>query len=228
MMDTSTDKPRGFGASMIRIGVVEDHEVFVDGLHRNLADEPDLEVVASAATVEALITRMPVLDLVILDLLLPDESSPRENVMRLAAVGVHRVLVLTSGDRPDLVRDAARAGVLAVIRKSETSEAIRAAIRAVAAGDTVGSIDWAAAIDADPNRAGLAPREEETLALYASGESARGVAALMGITPNTVKLYLSRIREKYAAVQRPANTKSELRQAAIDDGYTPRAWWRRR
>lgn len=211
-----------------RIGVVEDHELLIEGLRQALGAAPDLEVVAAGASVDALLALDVAVDLAVLDLSLDDDSTPRGNVAQLHRAGIDKVLVLTTGDRPDLVREAARAGVLGVIRKSESAEAICAAVQSAAAGQPIGTIDWATAIDADPSRPRLAPREEEALALYAAGESAADVAELMGVTTNTVNLYLTRIRAKYAAAGSPVVSRSQLRRAAQRDGIVPRPWWRAR
>ncbi len=81
--------------------------------------------------------------------------------------------------------------------------------------------EWAAAIDGgDPglDEVGLSPRQLEVLELYASGEKADRVARLTGLAPQTVNDYLQRIRQKYAAVGRPAPTKTDLYKRAVEDG----------
>lgn len=83
--------------------------------------------------------------------------------------------------------------------------------------------EWAAAIDGDPglDEVGLSPRQLEVLELYASGEKADRVARLTGLAPQTVNDYLQRIRQKYAAVGRPAPTKTDLYKRAVEDGVLP-------
>lgn len=203
-----------------RIGVVEDHPVIVDGIRGNLAPFPDLEIVASAPTVQALISITDDLALVVLDLHgLPDGSRPADNIRALHAAGIGNVLVYTYGERRDLVQEAARAGALAVIGKTEPGEVLAAAINAAANGEAVGSMDWAAAIDADSQfRPRLSPRERQTLELYASGESGPDVAKLMNISLYTMRENVKRIKDKYASVGRPAHTKSDLRRLAREDG----------
>ena len=65
----------------------------------------------------------------------------------------------------------------------------------------------------------LAPRETEAITLYAAGLPLKSVATRMGLSQETVKQYLNRCRAKYAAVGRPAQTKTELYRRAIEDGY---------
>ncbi|WP_228832227.1 response regulator transcription factor [Nocardia brasiliensis] len=212
----------------VRIGVVEDHELLIDGLRQALGTASDLMIVAAAESVSSLLSLAVSMDMVVLDLSLPDASTPLDNIEQLRSAGIGKVLVLTTGDRPDLVREAARAGVLGVVRKSESAQAICDAVRSAAGNQPIGTIDWAAAIDCDPSRPRLAPREEEVLALYAAGESADEVAALMKISKNTVNQYLTRIRVKYAAAGSPVASRADLRYVARRDGFVSRLWWRRR
>jgi len=205
-----------------RIGVVEDHAVAVAGLRQILSADPSLVIVAAAATVADLLADTTDLDLTILDLRLPDGSSPITNVDQLRNEGIE-TLVFTSGDEPFLVRAAARAGVLGVVRKSERDEVVVAAVRDAVQGRMVPTLDWAAAIDGDSDfvQVNLSPRQREVLSLYASGEPAARVARLTGLTEDTVNAYLGRIRQKYAEAGRPARTKTDLYKRALEDGWLP-------
>ncbi|MBJ8344984.1 response regulator transcription factor [Antrihabitans sp. YC2-6] len=205
-----------------RIGLVEDHESVVIGLSTILSREPDLEVVATAATVAELLAQTDDLDLVVLDLRLADGSTPEENVRAVRERDVE-VLIFTGAENAFLVRSAARAGVLGVVRKSQDAATVVAAVRTAASGRQVVTADWAAAIDGDPGLSdvGLSPRQEEVLTLYASGEKASRVARMTGLSEQTVNDYLSRIRQKYADAGRPAPTKTDLYKRAVEDGWLP-------
>ena len=206
-----------------RIGIVEDHAVTIVGLRGILEPHPDMEIVAAAPTVAELLAITSDLDLAILDLRLPDGSSPAANVADLQAAGIANILVFTSGEEPYLVRTAAKAGVLGVVRKSEHDVVVVDAIRTALGGGMVGTMDWAIAIDSDPDFAAvhLSPRQREVLSLYASGESAARVASLSHLSTDTVNAYLARIRQKYAESGRPAPTKTDLYQRALEDGWLP-------
>ncbi|MEU8900257.1 response regulator transcription factor [Nocardia sp. NPDC048505] len=207
-----------------RIGLVEDHESVAIGLAAMLAPEPDLDLVLTAGTVPELLTAPTAtdLDLVVLDLRLADGSAPDDNVRALRDRGIE-VLVFTGADNAFMVRAAARAGVLGVVRKSEDASTVVAAVRRAASGNQVVTTDWAAAIDGDPQLSdvGLSPRQEEVLTLYASGEKASRVARLTGLSEQTVNDYLGRIRQKYADAGRPAPTKTDLYKRAVEDGWLP-------
>ncbi len=202
--------------------MVDDHQFTIDGLQVRLTDCPDVELVAHASTVADLFAEPAAMDLVVLDLRLRDGSSPTGNVEAIRQRGVP-VLVLTSGEDPYLVREAARAGVLGVIRKSRSPEDIVDAIRAAVRGEVVPTTDWAAAIDGDPeiDLVDLSPQHRKVLELYAAGETATRVASDLKISRETVNDYLRRIRTKYADAGRPAPTKSELYKRALEDGWLP-------
>ncbi|WP_067656135.1 response regulator transcription factor [Nocardia harenae] len=210
------------GAPARRIGLVEDHESVAIGLAAMLAPEPDLDLVLTAGTVTELLSATADLDLAVLDLRLADGSVPEDNVRALRGRGIE-VLVFTGADNAFLVRSAARAGVLGVVRKSEDVPTVVAAVRRAASGEQVVTTDWAAAIDGDPQLSdvGLSPRQEEVLMLYASGEKASRVARLTGLSEQTVNDYLGRIRQKYADAGRPAPTKTDLYKRAVEDGWLP-------
>lgn len=201
---------------------MEDHESVAIGLAAMLAGEPDLELLTTAGTVSELLSAAPELDLVVLDLRLADGSTPEQNVRALRERGAE-VLIFTGADNPYLMRAAARAGVLGVVRKSEDVRTVVQAVREAAAGRQVVTTDWAAAIDGDPqlSEVGLSPRQQEVLTLYASGEKASRVARMTGLSEQTVNDYLGRIRQKYADAGRPAPTKTDLYKRAVEDGWLP-------
>jgi len=205
--------------SKVRVGIVDDHPAVVIGVVRIVNTQPDLSVAAAAGTVDELLQQADELDVVLLDLVLADLSTPTKNVRALERTGAH-VVVYTTGDRPALVREAGRAGVAGMIRKSETPHALLCAIRSVMRGEVVATAEWAAALDADEEFVGaeLTDREAQVLALYASGETADRVAAQLYITRDTVIDHVRRIRAKYAAVGRAAPTKVDLYRRAIEDG----------
>ncbi len=189
------------------------------GLAALLSKAPDLQLVATSDSVKGLLRRAANLDVVLLDLILADGSTPAENIRELRNAG-YPILALTSGERPQLVREAGRSGVAGMVRKSEPAEVILSAIRAVLRGEVAATPDWAAALDSDARfvSARLTPREAEILELYASGETAERVAAELFISRETVVDALKSIRAKYAKAERPVRNKVDLFRRAVEDG----------
>ena len=202
-----------------RVGFVDDHPAMRLGLAALLSKTPDLQLVATSDSVRGLLQRAADLDVVLLDLILADGSTPAENIRALRSAG-YPVLALTSGERPQLVREAGRSGVAGMVRKSEPAEVILSAIRAVLRGEVAATPDWAAALDSDTRfvSARLTAREAEILELYASGETAERVAGELFISRETVVDALKSIRAKYADAVRPVRNKVVLFRRAVEDG----------
>ncbi|MFC5929197.1 DNA-binding response regulator [Cryobacterium melibiosiphilum] len=208
-----------------RVALIDDHEIVARGFAELFSTIAGIQVIGTVASVTDLlmtVDRHATIDLVILDLRLADGSTVTHNVERLRARGA-AVLAFTGGDDAALMRAAARAGVLGVVRKSEPMAVLIDAVTRAAAGDTIASTDWAAALDSDPDLAdaALSPREREVLALYAAGAKAPLVAAHMDLSEATVIDYVRRVRSKYERVGRTASTKIDLYKRAIEDGLLP-------
>lgn len=203
-----------------RIGIVDDHVQIVRGLTATLMEHPEFTVGATGTTVAELLAESPDLDLVLLDLRLDDESTPGDNITTLREVGIS-VLVYTSGDEVYMMRQAAAAGVLGVVRKNARDAELFAAIREALAGRPIPSADWAAAIESDPDFVDLPPQLRRVLELYAAGESNARVAATLGLSVETISDYVNRIRRRYSEAGRPAPTKTDLLKRAIEDGWLP-------
>ena len=157
--------------------------------------------------------------LVILDLRLEDGSTPTQNLREIEQRGLP-VIAYTSAESPILVREAIAGGVLAIVRKSGPSSDLVRAIQDALDGRPSASLDWAAALDADEDFVVdyLAPIEADVLAHYAEGEKSETVARILNLSKNTVNTYVARIRDKYRAAGRPADTRVDLFRRAAEDG----------
>ena len=155
----------------------------------------------------------------VLDLRLADGSAPDENIADINGRGVP-VVVYTSGDDPYRVRRAIAGGALSIVRKSAPPEDLVEAVLAASDGATCPTPDWAAALDADEDfvASRLSDLEARILAHYASGERSGSVARALNVSKNTVNTYIARIREKYRASGRPAESRVDLFRRAAEDG----------
>lgn len=208
------------GGPDLRLAHVEDHEAMRVGFATIVANAGDMKLIASVAAVDDVLPFLAQVDLVVLDLRLPERGTVRANVERLTDGGA-RVLCYTGAEDPAPVREAVMAGALGVIRKSEPTSVLLGAIRAAARGETLVTVDWAAALDGDPAIADarLSPQEQQVLALYASGEKTYTVGQRLGVSEKTISEYVRRIRTKYAIAGRPAYSRVDLYKRAIEDGY---------
>ena len=209
----------------IRVGIVDDHRLVLDGLGSWLAAEADDIAVEIAVTSwEGLVDhpRFPV-DVVLLDLELGDGVPVGSKIVRLGTAGVAVVVVGSFAD-PRRVRECLAAGAHGYVPKAEDAGEIPRAIRAAAAGEGYVSAALAALLVASEQDPAAEPppplsqQERRALVLYASGLPLKTVAEHLDISTETAKTYLGRVREKYAQAGREARTKIALHRRAVEDG----------
>jgi two-component system, NarL family, uhpT operon response regulator UhpA len=205
----------------IRLAIVDDHRMLLGALTewiRNAA--PDIDMVAAVASWPELLTHpeFPV-DVVLLDLDLKDNIPVSLKISTLKTTGVRTVLMSTYSE-PNVVREALAAGALGYLVKSEDAGMIVEAIRAAAEGESFVSAELDLALNS--GEVGGAPKlsaqERRVMALYGGGEPVKAVAYQLGISEETAKSYLKRIREKYRVAGIDVGTKVALRKRAIQDG----------
>ena len=197
--------------------IIDDHQVVSLGVRSALLDAGVADDALWLPAVDP--ARIPTGAVVVLDLRLNDDSSPRDNITALSGAG-HPVVVYTSAENPCLVREAIAAGALAIVRKSAPVDELVDAVRAAADGEAVPGPDWASALDADEDfvASRLSDLEARILAHYASGERSGSVARALNVSKNTVNTYIARIREKYRESGRPAESRVDLFRRAAEDG----------
>lgn len=181
---------------------------------------PDINLVAAVSSWPELLThpQFPV-DVVLLDLDLKDNLPISLKISTLKTTGVKTVLMSTYSE-PNVVREALAAGALGYLVKTEDASMIVEAIRAAANDESFISAELDLAIN--QTEVGGAPKlsaqERRVMALYGGGEPVKAVAYQLGISEETAKSYLKRIREKYRIAGIDVGTKVALRKRAITDG----------
>lgn len=206
----------------IRVGVVDDHRIVLDGIAANLRSLcPDIAVVATAPTWFGLLSHeeFPT-DVVVLDLGLGDGISISTKLRTLATTGARAVVMSRHADAVT-VQAAYQAGALSFVPKSDDSEELVRAIRAAAAGRTYRTPSTANVHRStlDIEAPGVGRQELRALVLYSSGRSVREVATQMSTTEETVKSYLKRARRKYRERGIDLGSKTLLRRHAVNQGW---------
>jgi DNA-binding NarL/FixJ family response regulator len=180
----------------------------------------DIAMVAAVSTWPDLLTHpeFPV-DVVLLDLDLKDNIPISLKLSTLKTTGVKTVLMSTYSE-PNVVREALAAGALGYLVKSEEASMIVEALRSAYRGEGYISAELDLALNAvDVGGAPkLSAQERRVMALYGGGEPVKSVAYELGISEETAKSYLKRIREKYRVAGFDVGTKVALRKRAIEDG----------
>jgi DNA-binding NarL/FixJ family response regulator len=212
----------------VRVAVVDDERMVLDGLQAWLIGQsPELDVVAAVTSWSRLLTHpaYPV-DVVLLDLNLKDGVPVEVKLATLRASGAAAVMISTFAD-PGQIRACIAAGAAAYLPKTESAQEMMRAALAAAAGQDYLTPAVAALLITDRQVAGdrdglvphLSPQETRALTLYASGLPMKAVARRLGVSYDTAKDYVDRVRQKYEEVGRSARTKVELYQRALEDGF---------
>lgn len=183
-----------------RLLIVDDHPVVRAGLRTFLDLQPDLQVVAEAGTAAEAraAAEAHALDLVVLDLQLPDGNGLALVPELTRGPGAPRVVVLTSFLEEDQVREAMRRGAAGYLLKHAGPAALLDKIRAALRGELpmdAGAVRALARERHDP-LAELTPRERDVLAGIAAGLSNKQIAARLGIREKTVKTHAGHVFAK--------------------------------
>ncbi|MFD7337100.1 response regulator [Streptomyces violascens] len=184
----------------VRILLCDDHAVVRAGLLALIGSEPDIEVAGEAGSGEEAVAAAARLkpDVVLMDLQLGPGIDGVEATRRIAATGVH-VLVLTTYDTDADITRAIAAGATGYLLKAERPEELFAAIRAASEGRTTLSPPVASRVMNQLRGASgptLTPRELDILAQLANGLGNREIARALFISEATVKTHLGRIYDK--------------------------------
>ncbi|MGW1195492.1 response regulator [Streptomyces sp. NPDC002536] len=184
----------------VRILLCDDHAVVRAGLLALLGSEPDIEVVGEAGSGEEAVAAAAKLrpDVVLMDLQLGPGIDGVEATRRIAATGVH-VLVLTTYDTDADITRAIAAGATGYLLKAERPEELFAAIHSAAQGRTTLSPPVASRVMSHMRgaaRPALTARELDILAQLAQGLGNRDIARALFISQATVKTHLGRIYDK--------------------------------
>ncbi len=208
---------------MIRILLVDDHEIVRRGLRDLLEMNEDLRVVAEAGSLaEAEAVDVRALDVAVLDVRLPDGSGVdlcrtlRERHPGLAC------LMLTSFADNEAMNAAVLAGARGYVLKNVHGEELVDAIRRVAEGDTLltsEQIERARErlrrqISEDVRLESLSGQERRILELLSEGLSNREIASVMFLAEKTVKNYVSNLLAKLGFQRRTEAALFAQRQAA--------------
>lgn len=208
-------------ADPIRLAIVDDHRMLLGALSewlRGASSESEIELVAAVPSWSELLAHpdFPV-DVVLLDLDLRDNIPISLKLSMLKSAGV-KTMLMSNYSEAAVVREALSAGALGYLVKSEPVESIIEAIRAAGIGDSYLTPELEQALLDDGTVPKLSAQERRVMALYGAGQPVKAVAFQLGISEETAKSYLKRIREKYRASGYDVGTKVALRKRAILDG----------
>ncbi|MCX4678197.1 response regulator transcription factor [Streptomyces sp. BE308] len=190
---------------IIRVLLVDDHQVVRRGLRTFLEIQDDIEVVGEAADGAEGVARTEELrpDVVLMDIKMPGTDGI-EALRKLRELdNPAKVLIVTSFTEQRTVVPALRAGASGYVYKDVDPDALAGAIRSVHAGHVLLQPEVAGALlaqDDAGNGTGrgstLTEREREVLGLIADGRSNREIARALVLSEKTVKTHVSNILMK--------------------------------
>jgi len=189
----------------VRLLLVDDHQLFIDGIRSLLSHEPQIDIVGEALNGKAALDFLHENNV---DIVLSDMSMPQMTGIELARKIRQKfndisVIVLSMNKRKALIQDAMHSGASGYVLKDATKEELAEAIRTVASGDTylskgVGKILLSMNQDLKPNEdlASLTDRELEILKLIATELSNVEIAQKLDISRRTVETHRKNIMKK--------------------------------
>jgi DNA-binding NarL/FixJ family response regulator len=197
---------------VIRVLLVDDHEIVRRGIADLLNAEPDIEVVGEASTAEQARARAVALvpDVILLDVRLPDGSGIDVcRDVRSSAPSV-RCLMLTAYDDEEAMSSAVVAGASGYVLKDIRGTTLLESLRKVAAGKTLINPvlksrlvqKMTDRVETDPRLGSLSGREGQILSLIADGLTNRQIGERLSISEKTVKNYVSGILSKLGLERR--------------------------
>jgi NarL family two-component system response regulator LiaR len=190
---------------VIKVMLVDDHNVVRSGLGALLSAYDDLELVGEASSGEDALPlcqeKSP--DVVLMDLVMPSMDGATATEKILENCPDVKVLALTSFKEKELVQGALEAGAMGYLLKNVTAEELAEAIRSAHAGKTTLAPEAAQVLIESTRKSGkndtveeLTPREMEVLKLLVDGFSNPRIAEELVISRSTVKFHVSSILGK--------------------------------
>lgn len=201
----------------IRVLIVDDHQLFRDGLSAILMKVSDIDVVGEAGTGHEAIAQAQALtpDVILMDINMPDINGIEATQQILAEASTTGIIILTMLEDNDSLFAAMCAGARGYILKGADKTEVINAIRAVARGEALFGPAIAGRLtsffqninnDVDNQRVtpfpDLTDREREVLEMIASGENNKDIARQLHISPKTVSNHISNIFNKLQVADR--------------------------
>jgi len=197
---------------------VDDHALMRNGIAGLVNAEPDMKMIAEAATgVDAIRQfRQHRPDITLMDLQLPDMSGIEAIMGIRGDFPEARTIVLTTYSGDVQVVRALRAGARSFLLKNRVSRELPDVIRSVHAGQRRIPPEIAAALAEHAGEEALSPRELEVLELIARGNANKEIAARLAIAEGTVKSHITRILAILRANDRTHAVTIGLKRGIID------------
>lgn len=195
----------------IRVVLVDDHELFRQGL-RGLLEDDGVEVVDEAADGETAVRKVAATapDVVVMDVNLPAKSGIEATREIRRESPTSRVLMVSVYEEENRIAEAIVAGASGYLLKDSAAEEISAGVRATARGEPKLSSRIAARLlrrveEGGPPGAGrplLTDRETAVLRAIAAGKDNDEIASTLGTNAQTVRGHVANVLAKLEMTSR--------------------------
>lgn len=217
------DKP-----AKIRLLLVDDHPIVLDGIKSHLCAQPEFEVVGDAANGQEALRKAKLL---LPDVILMDISMPHMNGLEAIShlrkqVPNAKILILTMHESKEYIAQVVRSGARGYLLKDSAPAELVGAIKAVHTGEVYFSPSVSKVLVQEmtsntgsglngPPEQPLTDREREVLSLIAEGLLNKQIADKLGIGVRTIETHRERIMRKL-----DIHTVAGLTKYAISRGMT--------
>lgn len=207
-------------ASRLRLLIADDHPAIMDAVARYTDEEEDIELVGRASDGDQALRMIEVRrpDVAVLDIKMPGCGGIEIVKQLVGTPGAPAVILYTGYPERSLLLESLDAGARGFLLKESPLSDLMRAIRIVAGGGTyidpvlAGVVAGPLATDRLPK---LSKREREILRLLADGMRNEQVAAVLSISPLTVRTHVKHAMEKLEADTRTQAVASAIRQSII-------------
>ena len=201
----------------IRLLCVDDHRIVREGIALILSREPDISVVATAATADEAVIEFKrhLPDITLMDLRLGGRSGIDAIREIRQDHPTARIVVLTMYQGDEDIHRALSAGAATYLLKDALSDDLIRVVREVHAGGRPMALDVRARLDKRAARPTLTPREIQVLQLVSQGKRNKEIAAILGLSEDTVPVHVKNIFAKLRVNERTAAVNVALRRGII-------------
>lgn len=209
-----TDRVSGQGRTKesmdpIRVFLVDDHKIFLEGLVKLLQDQPSVKIIGTAENGRKALKQIHVLqpDVVLMDISMPDLNGAEATRLIKKASPQTNILILSMYDNEEFLKRVLEAGAISYLLKDTTANDLFTAIQETHRGNSYLSPsisrklvrEW---VETKKRSGGkdtetlLTGREREVLQLVAEGKSNQFIAESLGMSPKTVQTHRKNLMKK--------------------------------
>jgi two-component system, NarL family, response regulator len=203
--------------TVIRILCVDDHRIVREGIASLIDRQPDMKVVASAASgeeaIDLFVEHQPDITLMDLQLGVMDGITAIKIIRRRAPDA--RIVVLTMRRGDEDIHRALEAGASAYLMKDTISDDLIRVLREVQVGEHPMPADVEARLAERATRATLTDREVQVVELVAQGMRNKEIGVSLGITETTVQVHVKNILAKLKVQDRSGAITAAIRRGII-------------